>query len=79
MDDKDLTNFAKENFTPCDHENMKSIALQFHLNLKHLKHITMTWGGMLLEGELTPARFPSWCNVFDNNVVVLDEKIPYES
>ena len=34
---------AKENLTPCDHENMKSIALQFHLNLKHLKHIIITW------------------------------------
>ena len=33
---------------------------------------------MLLEEKLTPARFPSWCNVFDNNVVVLDGKLPYE-
>ena len=28
---------------------------------------------MLLEGKLTPARFTSWCNVFDYNVAVLDE------
>ena len=28
---------------------------------------------MLLKEKLTPARFPSWCNVFDDNVVVLDE------
>ena len=34
---------------------------------------------MLLEGKLTPARFPSRCNVFDNNVAVLDGKLPYES
>ena len=34
---------------------------------------------MLLEGKLTPARFLSWCNVFDNNVVMLDEKIHCES
>ena len=34
---------------------------------------------MLLEGKLTLARFPSWCNVFDNNVAVLDGKLPYES
>ena len=27
---------------------------------------------MLLGGKLTPTRFPSWCNVFDDNVVVLD-------
>ena len=34
---------------------------------------------MLLEGNLTPTRFPSWCNVFDDNVVVLDRKLTYES
>ena len=33
---------------------------------------------MLFEGNLTPARFPSWCNVFTDNVVVLDGKLPYE-
>ena len=31
------------------------------------------------ERNLTPTRFLSWCNVFDNNVVVLDGKLPYES
>ena len=34
---------------------------------------------MLLEGKLTLARFASWCNVFDDNVVVLDEKLLNES
>ena len=34
---------------------------------------------MLLEGKITPTRFPSWFNVFDNNVAVLDGKIHYES
>ena len=34
---------------------------------------------MLLEGKLTPARFPSWWNVFDDNVAMLDEKLHYES
>ena len=34
---------------------------------------------MLLEGKLTQARFPSRCNVFDNNVAMLDGKLPYES
>ena len=34
---------------------------------------------MLLEGKLTPARFASWCNVFDDIVVVLDRKLPYKS
>ena len=34
---------------------------------------------MLLEGKITPATFPSWCHVFDNNVVVLDGKPPYEN
>ena len=29
--------------------------------------------------NLTSARFLSWCNVFDNNVAVLDRKLPYES
>ena len=33
---------------------------------------------MLFEGKLTPAIFPSWCNVVDDNVGVLDEKLPYE-
>ena len=33
---------------------------------------------MLLEEKLTPDRFSSWYNVFDNNVDVLDEKLPYE-
>ena len=33
---------------------------------------------MLLKGKLTPTRFPSWCNVFDDNVAVLDGKLPYE-
>jgi len=34
---------------------------------------------MLLEWKLTQAIFPSRCNVFDNNVAVLDGKLPYES
>ena len=34
---------------------------------------------MLLEEKITLDRFPSWCNVFDNNVDVLDGKLPYES
>ena len=33
---------------------------------------------MLLEEKLTIARFEPWCNVFDNNVVVSDGKLPYE-
>ena len=34
---------------------------------------------MLLEGKLTLAILASWCNVFDDNVTVLDEKLPYKS
>ena len=34
---------------------------------------------MLLGANLTPTRFSSWCNVFDDNAVVLDEKLTYES
>ena len=34
---------------------------------------------MLLEGKTTRAKFASWCNVFDNNVAVLDRKLTYES
>ena len=34
---------------------------------------------MLLEGKLTPSRFASWCNVFYDNVAMLDEKLPYKS
>ena len=34
---------------------------------------------MLLEGKLTPARFPLWCIVIDDNVVMLDGKIHYKS
>ena len=33
---------------------------------------------MLSEEKLTPTRFASWCNVFDDNVTMLDEKLPYE-
>ena len=33
----------------------------------------------ILKGKLTPARFPSCCNVFDDNMTVLDGKLPYES
>ena len=25
------------------------------------------------------ARFPSWYNMIDDNVIVLDEKLPYEN
>ena len=32
----------------------------------------------MLKGKLTPTRFLSWCNVFDNNVGVSDRKLPYE-
>ena len=34
---------------------------------------------MLLEEKLTPAKFASWCNVFDDNVAVLDGKLLYET
>ena len=34
---------------------------------------------MLLGAKLTPTRFSSWCNVFDDNVAVFDGKLPYES
>ena len=33
---------------------------------------------MLLERKLTLARFPLWCNVFDDSMALLDGKIPYE-
>ena len=32
----------------------------------------------MLEGKLTLAIFASWCNVFDENVAVLDGKLHYE-
>ena len=42
-----------------------------------------TWAfthcAMLSGGKLTPTRFPSQCNVFDDNVVVLDGILSYES
>ena len=34
---------------------------------------------MFEERKVTPARFPSWCIVIDDNVVVLDGKLHYES
>ena len=34
---------------------------------------------MFYEWKLTPTRFPSWCNVIDDNVVVVDGKLQYES
>jgi len=33
---------------------------------------------MLLEGKLTLGRFSSWCNIFDDDMVVLDGKPPYD-
>ena len=33
---------------------------------------------MFYERKVTLARFPSWCNVIDDNVVMLDRKLPYE-
>ena len=44
-----------------------------------LTHISFPYSAMFLEGKLTQARFPSWCHVFDNNVAMLDGKLPYES
>ena len=44
-----------------------------------LTHISFHSLCMLLEGKLTLARFASWCNIFDDNVVVLDIKLTYES
>ena len=32
----------------------------------------------MLEGKLTQVRFPSWCNVFDDNVAMLDGKLHYQ-
>ena len=34
---------------------------------------------MLLKGKISPAIFPSWCDIFDDNAVVLDRKLPYEN
>ena len=34
---------------------------------------------ILLKWKITPAIFPSWCDIFDDNVVVLDRKLPYEN
>ena len=34
---------------------------------------------MLLKGNITPARFPSWCDIYDDNVVVLDRNLAYEN
>ena len=55
--------------------------VMFHgkLPYERLHTLTFTHRAMLLEEKLTPARFSSWCNVLDNNVAVLDEKLPYES
>ena len=33
----------------------------------------------MLEGKLIPAIFPSWCNVFDDIVFVLDRNATYEN
>ena len=32
----------------------------------------------MLEGKLTPARFPSWCNAFGEIMAVLNGKLTYE-
>ena len=40
--------------------------------------LAFTYRALLLKGKLTPARFSSWCNVFDDNVLVLDGNLPYE-
>ena len=41
--------------------------------------MAFTHRAMLLEEKLTLARFASWCNVFDENVSILDGKILYEN
>ena len=46
---------------------------------KPLGNDKFTLRAMLFEEKLTPIRFSSLCNVFDDNVVVIDEKLPYES
>ena len=34
---------------------------------------------MLLEGKITRVRFPYQCNVYDDNVVLLDGKLTFVS
>ena len=41
--------------------------------------LTLSHHAMLLKVKLTPARFPSWCDIFDDNVVILYRKLPYEN
>ena len=46
---------------------MKAIARQISLTMP------------CCQKEANYTRFPLWCNVFDDNVVVLDGKLPYEN
>ena len=47
--------------------------------MKAIIDIGFTDCAIFKKPKLTVARFPSWCIVIDDNVVVLDGKIPYES
>ena len=61
--------------------------IEFPLTTTMRKEIISNWAVIVEdimysprnERNLTLARFLSWCNVFDNNVTVLDGKLPYES
>ena len=54
------------------------IVLDGKLPYESYHTLTFIHRSMLLEGKLTPARFASWCNIFDYNVAMLDGKLPYE-
>ena len=47
--------------------------------MKANKHELYSPCNVLSLQNLIPARFPSWCIVIDDNVVVLDGKVYYES
>ena len=57
----------------------KLIPARFSSWCNDLTHMRFHSSCHFVGGTLTPTRFSSWCNVFDDNVVVLDGKLSYES
>ena len=57
----------------------KLIRARFLSWCNELTHMSFHSSCHVVRRKLTPTRFPSWCNVFDDNLAVLNGKLPYES
>ena len=55
------------------------VMLDGKIHYESLHTLDFTHYAMVYGLKLTPSRFPTWCNVLDDNVVVLHGNLPYES